>query len=90
MPHRLKIRVQLLHGAEAAELSQDRMHAVNMDALALAARLRALHADLRCTHHPEGSPVIVLQALPDGGIHLNKSGLCCEAVAERLFRPSDN
>ena len=80
----LIIRTQLLDATEEEMIPGMNAHRANMNVLRLADVMRAQYEVARCTEHPEQVPVIVLRALPDGTMEVDRSALCCAEFARQL------
>lgn len=81
----MRVRVILLSSEEQQALGPEKAQEANMASLSIAHLMREQHGRIRCEAHPDGDSELVLVANGEGGVTLDKSGLCCEALRDRIL-----
>lgn len=82
----MKVRVKLLPLEQVKDPQGHKLLAMNMECLAVAAKLRADHEHLRCDRHPYADNRVIIEVLEEGNIHVHRAGLCCEEFASKLLQ----
>ena len=81
----MRVQVKLL-AADKEGMEPQHVQLLNMSALRIAAHLRAFHATTQCADHPDVDAVVVVTVQADGSVELDKSGLCCDDLRERVLK----